>query len=207
MAGITLQLEGVRQLDRLIAFTDPKLYNKAIKGGLSYAAKAVPPAVAKGISASYSIKSSRIKQDISSVRIEPDGSAASIRFSRRPPTLTQYGARPGTRATGQRGLGRGMGWSKPAKAGRPLTATVLRAQGRKPYPGAFMAGGNFGNRLVFRRGTNQLHSIYGPSVGSIFLGQSAIAQQLQATAETRINEQFKKGFDRVIGAANRGFNN
>lgn len=42
MAGITvdLQLSGLETLKPLLAFTDPKLLAKAVKGGIKYAAKA-----------------------------------------------------------------------------------------------------------------------------------------------------------------------
>lgn len=206
MARIALSLEGVDQLKKLQAFLNPKLYDKAIKGGISYASKAVPPTVAKGITASYALPSARIKKDIAKPQITDGGQTALLRFSRRPPTLTQYGARPGTRGGPQPGMGRGMGWGPPSKPGRPLTATVLRSQGRKPYANAFMTTGNSGNKVVLRRDSQgNLYGVYGPSIGSIFLGKSAIAQQLQTEVGKRVGEQFKKGFERVLGAASRGF--
>lgn len=207
MAAINLTIEGLDQLTRMVAVLSPATFDKAIAGGVSYASKSVPPAVAKGIRADYNLTAARIKQDISGVQFAPDRQSATIRFSRRPPTLTQYGARPGTRSTGQRGLGRGRGWTAPTKPGKPVTATVLRSQGRKPVRGAFIATGNNANRIVLRRGPGrqQLSSVYGPSIGSIFLGKSQIAQQLQSDVKARINEQFQKGFERSISAAARGF--
>ena len=204
MANVTLSLEGLSQLQKMQAFLSPAAFTKAQRSAVLYASKAVPPAVAKGIGASYNIKAARIKQDISGVRLDPNGESATIRFSRRPPTLAQYGARPGTRGY-QPGLGRGMGWAKPTRPGKPLTATILRSEGRKPYTGAFIASGNAGNQLVLRRDSNgRLYSVYGPSIGSIFLGRSAIADSLQATVKQRINEQFAKGFERAMNAAARG---
>lgn len=205
MAGLTMKLEGLNTLQKQIEFTDPKTYAKAQRSALSYAAKSVPPAVAKGIGAAYNIKAGRIKQDISSVRIDQDGKTATIKFSRRAPTLSQYSVKPGTRGK-QPGLGRGMGWGKAKPAGKPLTAIQLRSTGRTAITGAFQATGKAGNLLVFRRGANgKLIGIYGPSIGSIFLGQSKIGTQLRADVQARIQEQYQTGFQRVLDAASRGY--
>lgn len=209
MAAVNVSVEGIDQFTRLVAVLSPATYNKAISSGIRYAANSVPPAVAKGIRADYGLTSARIKQDISRVNFNPSTSSATIAFSRRPPTLTQYGARPGTRSSGQPGLGRGRGWGRPTKQGRPLTAVVLRSQGRKPSKSSFMITGRNGNQLVVRasgQGANRrLISVYGPSIGSIFLGKSSISDQLQSTVSARISEQFQKGFERSIGATRRGY--
>jgi len=205
VANLSLSLSGIDNLQR---FLNPELHLRAVKGGIAYASRSVPPVVSQGIRKSYYLTASRIKQDISGVRFTEQGTTATISFARRPPTLTQYGARPGTRATGQRGLGRGRGWSPPSKPGRPVTATILRSEGRKPVAGAFIATGNNGNTLVLRRSTskpNKLYAIYGPSIGSIFLRSSAIADQLQSDVQARINEQFIRGFQRVLDSAARGY--
>ena len=205
--NVNFSLDGIDQLQRLRLMLKPALYDKAIQGGLRYAAKSVPTVVSKGIRSAYNLTATRIKKDISGVRFDPGNQSATIRFSRRPPTLTQYGARPGTRASGQPGLGRGKGWGPPAKPGRPLTAMVIRAQGRKPFANAFMVTGNNANQIVLRRANNssRLYAVYGPSIGSIFLGKSAISQQLQADVQIRINEQFIKGFQRILDSAARGY--
>ena len=205
--NINFSLEGIDQLQRLRLMLKPALYDKALQGGIRYAAKSVPTVVSKGIRANYNITAARIKQDISGISFNPSDQSATIRFSRSPPTLTQYGARPGTRGTGQPGLGRGKGWGPPARPGRPLTAMVIRSQGRKPFEGAFMVTGNNANQIVLRRSKNsaRLYAVYGPSIGSIFLGKSAISQQLQADVQIRINDQFIKGFQRVLNSAARGY--
>jgi hypothetical protein len=205
MANVAFTLDGLDDLKRLQGFISYATLEKAQRGGILYASKAVPPAVAKGIRASYNIKSQRIKQDISKVTIDPTGESATIRFSRRPPTLIQYGAKPGTRAKGQPGLGQGRGWGPATRPGKPLTANIIRAQGRKPIAGAFIARGNSGNQVVLRRNSQgRLFAVYGPSIGSIFLGRSAISTDLQATVRNRINEQFIKGYERALSAAARG---
>ena len=206
MAGITLKIDGLSQLQKMLEFTDPKNFAKAQRAGVVKATGAIKTQVAKGIAESYNIKSARIKQDISKASIAADGSSATIRFSRRPPTLAQYGMKPGTKGSGQPGLGRGLGWGKPTKPGRPLTATILKAEGRKAYKGAFVAIGNSGNQVVLRKDSQgKLYAVYGPSIGSIFLGKGRHAQQLQATAARLINDEFIKGFEKKLSDIARGY--
>jgi hypothetical protein len=207
MAGITLKIEGLSQLQKMLEFTDPKNFAKANRAGIAKATGAIKTQVAKGIGESYNLKASRIKQDISRAYIAPDGLSATINFSRRrPPTLTQFGMKPGTRGSGQPGLGRGRGWGKPAKPGRPLTATILRAEGRRAYRGAFVALGNGGNQVVFRKDSKgKLYAVYGPSIGSIFLGEGRHSQRLQNDAARLINDEFRKGFEKKLNDIARGY--
>lgn len=206
MAGITLKIDGLNQLQKMLEFTDPKNFAKAQRAGVVKATGAIKTQVAKGIAERYNLKSARIKQDISKASIAADGSSATIRFGRRAPTLAQFGMKPGTRGSGQPGLGRGLGWGKPAKPGRPLTAMVLRADGRKAYTGAFVAIGKGGNQLVVRKDSNgKLRTVYGPSVGSIFLGKGRYALELQATAARLINDEFLKGFQKKLDDIARGY--
>jgi hypothetical protein len=161
--------------------------------------------IAKEAGAAYNLKAARIKGDIKGPTFSNDGTIGSLRLSRKPPTLTQFGAKPGRRGH-QAGLGRGLGWAKPKPPGRPLTALILRANGRKAIPGAFQIIGNNGNLLTVRRASGgKLKALYGPSVGSIFAGRSRIAPQLQADLQIRINQQFIKGFERVLSSAMRGY--
>lgn len=203
---IRFEITGLESLQRLADSLSPKVIQRATRAGIASASRAVPVAVSRPVAAAYGLPARRIREDIRPVRFDAGGQAATIGFSRRPPTLTQYGARAGTRSSGAPGLGRGRGWGKPTKPGRPLTAVVLRSDGRQPYPGAFLADGRSGNRLVFRRDSSgQLHSVYGPSIGSIFLGRSAIGPQLRSDVEARVREQFLKGFERVLASAARGY--
>lgn len=205
MARLTLEVSGAEGLTRMRQFLNPKLFDKAMAGGVRYASKSVPPAVAKGITAAYNISSRRIKDDISGIRFSGDGTSATIGFSRRPPTLSQFRPSPGRRGR-QPGLGRGLGWGPAKPAGRPVTATIIKAKGRQTFPGAFLATGNNGNRLVLMRiGADRLKSLYGPSIGSIFIGNSAIGPELRADVQQRINEQYIKGVQRVLDSAARGY--
>jgi hypothetical protein len=205
MSLVRIEITGLGQVAKMREALGPELLAKATRAGVAHAAKGVAPKAAKSISERYGIPSRRVRQDVRSARLAPDGMSATVGFSRRPPTLTQFGAKPGTRGR-QPGLGRGLGWGKPVKPGRPLSALIDRSAGRQPIPGAFMVTGNSGNRLVLRRGRGgKLVSLYGPSVGSIFAGGSKIGPALRAETETMIRDRFISGFQRVLDSAARGY--
>jgi hypothetical protein len=206
MASVRFEITGLDQLARMREALSPQMLAKATRAGVTAAAKAVPGTVAKGVSERYGLPSRRVRQDLRAARVAPDGQSATVAFSRRPPTLAQFGARPGRPASGQPGLGRGLGWGKPTKPGRPLSALVVRADGRQPVAGAFLATGRSGNRLVLRRGRGgKLEALYGPSVGSIFAGASTGGPALRAETETVIRARFIAAFQRTLDSAARGY--
>ena len=201
-----MKLDGLDGLQKMLQFTDPKNFAKAQRAGLAKASKAVKTQVAKGIGERYNLKSARIKDDISDVRIASDGLSASIRFSRRSPTLAQFGMKPGRRGGPQPGMGMGMGWGRPNPAGRPLSAMVIRSDGRKVYNGAFVFIGKNGNQVVGRKDKQgNIKSLYGASVGSIFLGKGRYAMELQEKARLLINDEFVKGFQKKLDDIARGY--
>ena len=192
---LDLQLTG---MDALQAITDPKLYDKALRGGLRYAANSVPPAAARTIRTEYNISAARIKQDIKGPFIREN--EAVILFARKPPTLMQFGFKPGKRGH-QPGLGQGKGWGPAKPKGKPATAKILRAGARLSYPNSFLNKG-----LPFTRGAGgKLRVEYGPSIGSMFLGRSQYGDRFRLEVETRMNEQFIKGIQRVLDSATRGY--
>ena len=205
---VSFKVEGLDQIQRMIAFLSPETFQKAQRGGLRYAAKAAIPAASKAIGARYNITASRIKQDINGPFIR--GDEAKLIFSRKPPTLLQFGFKPGRRGSSQPGLGRGMGWGKPSKPGKPATAMIVRGR-RQQYPTAFLAPGRNGAMLPFRpgkgytaNGRRRLEIEHGPSIGSLFAGRSEFGPVIRAEVEARINEQFIKGFQRFMDSAARG---
>jgi len=205
MTTVSFQLQGLDQLQKMQAFLNLKTFAKAQRAGIAKATSSIKTQVAKGITQAYGIKSARIKNDISNAAIAPDGGSALVRFSRWAPTLTQYGARPGRQGK-RKGLGRGMGWAPPKRPGQPLSVLVLRSGGRKPVRDAFMAQGRGGNQLVLRRGKGgKLKALHGPSVGSIFLGKSRIADSLQRTVSANIERDFMKGFERKMRDISKGY--
>lgn len=201
MAGtlINLNLSGLSDLQRMQAFLAPDTFLKARSAGLRYAAKATPPAVAKAITARYNITSARVKQDTKGPFIAND--TATLVFSRKPPTLLQYGFKPGKRGGPQPGLGQGMGWGKPQPKGKPATAKILKAGARIEYPNTFLAKG-----LPFTRTKGgKLKVEHGPSIGSLFLGSSQFGTVIRSEVDARINQQFITGMQRALDSASRGF--
>lgn len=185
---LDLQLSGVNELLKLKAVTDPKLYEKALRGGLSYAAKSVPPAAAKTIRERYNISSSRIKQDIKGPFFS--GDTASLIFSRKPPSAIQYGGKDAM------------------KPGRGLTMMIERGQ-RKPVARGFIVRSGSLAGKPFKRVSDQpkakLKFVSGPSIGSIVLRNSAHGQLIRTELQLRMNEQFIKGIQRVLDSAARGY--
>ena len=203
---ITLKIDGMDQLRKQIEFTDPKTIAKATRAGVTKAGGAIKTQVAKSIGERYNLKAARIKEDIGKAVIASDGLSATVRFKSRPPTLTQFGMKPGTRGRGQPGLGRGLGWGRPGKPGRPLTAMVLRADGRQPYRGAFVFIGKSGNQVVGRKDSNgKIYGVYGPSIASIFGGKARYALELRTNAERLIGDEFIKGFQKKLDDIARGY--
>ena len=199
---VQIDIEGISQLQRMALMLDPDNFEKILYTGLDYAAKATPPAVAKAISSRYNITSSRVKEETSGpyVRGEGEDMVATLRFSRRPPTGMQY---------------------KPRMVGPNLQL--------RPYKGATtvvqhgfigtMRGRQFTLRPDFRKlfGPDEradsgrrhprfaLDVVYGPSLGSIFLGQSAFGDEIRQEVNDRISEMFNKGVQRELDRQARGF--
>ena len=201
MAGITVDLQ-LSVFEKLSAITDPKLLAKAVKGGIKYAAKAGATQAAKSVASRYTIKSARIKQDIKGPFIY--GDTATLVFSRRPPTLNQFSITLGRRGGPQPGMGRGMGWGKPAPRGKPVSARIFKDGPRQTYRGVFMVNGL---PMRYIRATNNYEVEYGPSIGSDIFGTGRYAAVMRAEITARMNEQFITGIDRVLSSASRGYGN
>lgn len=199
MAGITvdLQLSG---FEKLANITDPKLLDKAVKGGIKYAAKAGATQAAKSVASRYIIKSARIKQDIKGPFIY--GDTATLVFSRRPPTLNQFSFIQGRRGGPQPGMGRGMGWGRPAPRGKPISARIFKDGPRQTYRGVFMVNGL---PMRYIRATNKFEVAYGPSIGSDIFGTGRYATTIRDEITARMNEQFATGIERVLDSASRGY--
>jgi hypothetical protein len=190
MAGtsVNFSLTGLDSVRRMQTFLDPQLLEKAARGGMSYAGKAAVTAAAKEIRSRYNIPSARVKQDISGPRISSDGQIATLTFSRKPPSALAYGGKD---------------------TGKGLRMKILRSGSLQPVTRGFIAKTGKIAGKPFRRVSSQSGSpiafVSGPSVGSLFLRQGANAPAMQQAVQERINEQFLKGFDRVISAAARGY--
>jgi hypothetical protein len=194
-------------LDRIRNLVSPREFSKIQRSALRYAASSVRPAVGKGISSRYGIKSGRVKEDS---RVGPIVSTngldfhVDIAFSRRPPTGMQYA---------------------PREVGGGLSLQIFRS-GRTRVKGGFLqttrrgqqltfkpAGGSYGGdtggfmRAGERRNKprRSLEVVHGPSTGSIFLGRSKFGDQIKNEVDARAGEQYEKGAVRAYEAMMRGF--
>ena len=188
---VDIQLTGTRSLDPMLELTSPKLFAKAIKGGVNYAGKAGATQAGKSVSSRYNIKSARIKADIRGPYIR--GDEASIFFSRRPPSAIQYG-----------GKDNGKGLSISVFRGQRVS--IPRAFIMKPGPNAGPKAGKPWQRITADP-RSKLRFIYGPSIGSVALRSGRHATAIKAELATRMNEQFIKGVQRVLDSASRGYGN
>lgn len=218
MAVTTMGIDGLDDLAKLAALFTPEHFAKAQAAGMRYAARSfnrrgrINSLIAKGIAESYGITQQRISTDIRQPFVAPDGSYITVGFSKRAPTLNQFAIKPGTGhpplggRSPQPGRGRGKGWGRPNPARQPLTALQLRSEGRQPITGAFQAIGKNSNQLVFRRSTKwKLRSLYGPSTGSIFIGNTRTGVRLRAQVRERVAAQYRVGFMRALTAGQRGY--
>jgi hypothetical protein len=197
---VNLNISGIKELSAMQQLLSPKAFDKTLRSGIRYAAKSVPPATGKAISARYTISSSRVKQATSPPLIRGEGEAleATLRFSRKPPTALQF---------------------KPRRRGPNLVHSLIK--GQTTYtPHGFIGTAN-GQRLPLypdrskpytpdlgtgrRTPRAALGVIHGPSIGSIFLGKSLYGEQIRSDVRGRIAEQFAKGVERQLKAATRGF--
>jgi hypothetical protein len=177
--SVRVNVEGIERLNAFLAFTDPKLYNKAVRSGLKYAARAAQTAIAKEVGANFSLKAARIKQDISAPFIDLNEGSITFRIQRKPPTALAYGARQ-------------------TKSG--LSVAFKRGQ-RQTVGNAFIAKG-----LPFIRpeGSRNINVLHGPSIGSIVAGPRAqFSQQIVRTTTQRSFEQWAKGVEREFAAQAR----
>jgi hypothetical protein len=201
--GVTITLD-TKGLDRMVAFTNPKLWDKAEAMALRAAGRTARTQIPKGIAQRYTIPSTRIKQDISEPKVT--GDYVTLRLSRQPPTANQYRFKPGRRGGPQPGLGRGMGWGKPTPPGRPATTQIFRGRPAVAMPGAFMAPNGLPMiRLRRDRGRGSLTVLHGPSIGQIYTGRSRFATELRETSQVSISASFVKAFEKTINDAARGY--
>jgi len=66
---IRVKVEGISQLEKMRAFLDPKLFQKATRAGILAAATSANKQAGKSISQRYNIGSRRIKQDAISKQV------------------------------------------------------------------------------------------------------------------------------------------
>lgn len=185
---LNVTLEGQDKLSKMAALLTPKLFDKALAGGVKYAARAVPAAVAKAATAPgrYNIRSKAVKDDVKRPSFGDGGTTARIPISRRARTAAQFGGRQTTRG---------------------YSFAIVKGE-RQRFRRGFLAPGKQGIMLPFYRegkARYPINVIHGVSTGSMFLGDSRFGEVMKKEVEQRMSEQFLKGVDRELGRAARGF--
>jgi hypothetical protein len=210
--AVTLQLDGLDQLNAMQRFLAPATFEACQKAAIRSAGKVAATAVAQQVVKYYNIKSARVKREdvIRGPYFDNGGQSARLYFSRRPPSVLQYGGRDAGVRGYQKGLGRGKGWARPSTKGKGLSVQVIKGGGRKDIKAGFMArakGGGFviPPKPLIRRRDGKLAFLYGPSIGSIYLGRSIKGDDIRSAVNQRINDAFTKGYDKELGRINRGY--
>jgi hypothetical protein len=190
---LQINLDGQEKLSAMTALLSPATFERALKGGTQYAAKATPPAVAKAVGARYTWRAEDIKGsaskgtkgDIKGPTFSDGGTTATLRLSRRARTAAVFGGRPA----------------------RGYSFAIYRGQ-RETFRRGFLAPGKQDTLLPFYREDKARYPIdviHGPSLGSVFLGNSRYGTVMQKEVETRMAEQFIKGIERELNRKQRGF--
>lgn len=187
---LDVQITGADQLLKLQDFLDPANIRNATAGGIKYAASGGKTAVAKEIRAHYNIASARVKQDVGGPRFSQGGQVATLYLSRKPPSALQYGGKD----TGKGLTMKVFKSEKPQRVTRGFIAKTGKLEG-KPF------------RRISSQSRSEIAFVSGPSVGSVFAGDSRYGSQMQAVVNARINEQFIKGMQRALDSAARGYGN
>ena len=197
---LSLNISGIEALSPMQQLANPARLEKVLRSSLAYASRSVPLAVGRAVSARYGITSTRVRQDSFPPVFSGSGEdfVATLRFSRRPPTGMQYRPRevgPNLRL----GIFRR---GQPTIVQHGFVGTMRgREATLKPDPSTAYGPDLQAGRARPRRG---LDVVYGPSVGSAFLGQSTYGEEIRKEVSSRIQEQFEKGVDRALRAIERG---
>ena len=183
---ISARIIGDKELSAALARLSSHDIPKVIKAGVKYAASGAKTVLAKEITARYTLKSARIKQDIKNPTYQDGGMTAVIRTGRRPITYKQYGARV-------------------VRSG--LSVSIFRGERFVAQRAFLRVGGSNQELLPFRRRGPQripLEVLHGPSIHGIYIGGKH-AQSLQQATQERIGQQLEKGILRALGAKGRGY--
>lgn len=194
--GFSIDTSDLKKFKDLL---NSKQFQAVAYGGMKYAAQSTPTSVGQNISRYYGIKSGRVKQDVRGPFIKSIGNEieAELFFARRPATGMQF--KP--RASGLRGVS--------FRFYKSSDTTVRGAFFRDVKNGRFAFKADKSKRERSKDGRSKpryaLKMIYGPSTGSMYLGNSTFGDEIRTAVNTRIEEQFKKGVERKYKSILRGY--
>jgi hypothetical protein len=175
-------------IDAMEAFLNPALFKRTINGALRYAGSGARATAAKEIKAAYNLPSSRVKKSPGGrdqIRLGfPSDNALQITFAREAPALRAYGGR--------------------MLSGNIYQTKIFRSGSQSRIERAFILNKSGGLPAVYSRTDRKVRVLYGPSVGSIFVGKSKHGDQIRKPTVERVNEQFLKGVQRELARRARG---
>ena len=191
--AITVEAQGMTEMQR---FLDPKLWERSQRAGLLYAMARTKPMAAKLIGAQYGLKAARIKGDIGEPSVFTD--YATMRFSRRTPTIRAYSGR--FRTTGNRSSQAGLTtWSVLRGQQESTRHAFWRFINGRPLP---LINENQGGPGKYYNG---IRVLYGPSVGSIFAGKSQFGDEIRKDTLEHAQEKYLVGVEREVSRRSRGY--
>ena len=159
--------------------------DKAIKSGVSFAARGAKKNIAKGLkTGGLNLKSTRIKEGLEEPKIRNMGFSALVWASQDPVTATSFGAK---------------------QNGRGLGVTFYKGE-RKQIKGGFYAKGMPLARVPGRRWPAKYSTrfIHGPSISQAYLaGQKA--GEIKGITEKELEEALVKGILRRLDGFARNF--
>jgi hypothetical protein len=198
--SIDLDTSALHDIEQLL---QPSQYKKILGKGSRVAAQSVKTSAAKSISSKYGIASARIKQDIRGPYVKSDDRhiIVEIYFARVGPSGMRYNPKQtksgltlrifkGEKTTIPNGL------IQTTKKGQRFTFKTSQSRPYRPDLAT--------NRRKSRKG---LDAVYGPSTGSIFLGQSRFGDLLRQQVEDRTAERFQAGVAKAFRDFIKGYSN
>jgi hypothetical protein len=196
--SIDLDTTSLQQIKNLV---DPAQYKKIMGKGSRVAANSVKVSAAKAISSKYGITSARIKQDIKGPYVKSDDRyiVVEIYFARVGPSGMRYSPRQSKNGLTLR-IFKGEktrianGFIQTTRKGQKFT---FKTNNSRPYKPDLASG-----RKKSRKG---LDAVYGPSTGSIFLGNSKFGDTLRKEVEDRLVERFEYGITKAYTDFIRGY--
>lgn len=209
---ISARLVGDDQLRTTLHRLGQEDVRKAIRAGVRYAAGRGKTVMAKHIGQRYTLKASRIKDDIYAPQFRDGGETAVISTKRKPISARQFGLREGKRDItiaifrGERTRIPG-GFMQTSEAGKFEGRRAFRANRKKPYTGDTKAI-SFAravrgerNRRIPRHGLSMVH---GPSLHAIYTGGKWKGPIQFATNEV-LSEALEFGIIRSLQGMGRGY--
>jgi len=196
--------------DAMLAIVNPKLFERTVRTVARKTGSNAKTQIAKAITARYNLTSARIKKDIEPAKLTADG--ISMVLKRRPaPTIGAYGGvfNPSGGRTSASIGGSGSGatsWKIFRQGGKTTSANVFwrRAKSGKMLPFVSSSSGLPGP--FYPKGSpHGIRVMYGPTVGSVFAGDSRYGDEIRVKVGSQTQLAFTKNVEAEMARIARGF--